>query len=150
MTITIRSASPKEPQATALLQASHALMQSLFDPEDNHYLEIDELCIPSIHFFVAEETDDLIGCGALAIKDGYGEVKSMFVDPKGRGKGVAALILQQLTAAAKDAGVPMMKLETGDSLHAAHRLYERDGFQLCGPFGDYVENKSSVFYEKPI
>ena len=32
--------------ATALLQASHALMTSLYPAEDNHYLSIDALCRP--------------------------------------------------------------------------------------------------------
>ena len=43
--ILIERTSPKHPQATALLHASHALMQSLFPPEDNFYLEIDDLCV---------------------------------------------------------------------------------------------------------
>jgi putative acetyltransferase len=38
--IVIERSDPKEPQATALLQASHALMQSLFPPEDNSFLSI--------------------------------------------------------------------------------------------------------------
>lgn len=150
MTITISQGDPHDPQATALLKASHALMQELFSPEDNHFLSIDDLCTPDIRFFLAREDDDLLGCGALANKGTYGEIKSMFVSPDARGKGVAALVLNQIENAARDQGLPALKLETGDALEAAHRLYFRAGFQLCGPFGDYEANSSSVFMQKPL
>jgi len=85
--IMIERSDPKEPQATALLQASHALMQSLFPPEDNSFLSIEELCMPDVYFHTARRGDKVLGTGALAVKPGYGEIKSMFVDqaqgPKG-------------------------------------------------------------------
>ena len=37
--------------------------------------------------------DQMVGTGALAVKDGYGELKSMFVDPEARGKGVGEAIV---------------------------------------------------------
>ena len=51
--IIVERTDPHDPQATALLQASHALMQSLFPPEDNAYLSIEELCGADVHFFAA-------------------------------------------------------------------------------------------------
>jgi putative acetyltransferase len=141
---------PRDAQATALLKASHALMQSLFPPEDNFYLSIDDLCTPSIRFFVARDGDATVGTGALAIKDVYGEVKSMFTAEAARGRGVAEAILRQIEQEARAEGLPCLMLETGNVLHAAHRLYERCGFTFCGPFGDYPEAASSVFMEKRL
>ena len=141
---------PRDPQATALLQESHALMESLFSPEDNHYLSIDALCVPDVHFFVARDGETVLGCGALKEKSGYGEIKSMFTAEQGRGKGVASAILTQIEAEARDLKLTMLMLETGDALHAAHRLYQRHGFIICGPFGDYEENASSLFMEKSL
>lgn len=141
---------PHAPRATALLQQSHALMQDLFDPEENHYLEIDALCADHIRFFTARAGGDMLGTGALAIKDGYGELKSMFVAPAARGQGVAAAIMRQIEDTAIEEGLPMLRLETGDKLEAAIRLYTRFGFEPCGPFGDYTANKTSVFMEKRI
>jgi len=151
MTIKIRQADPAESQATALLQASHALMRSLFPPEDNHFLEIEDLRVPSVTFLVAEGPDGaVLGTGALARKDGFAEVKSMFVAPEARGQGVAAKVLQALEHLARDENIPVMRLETGTLLDAAHRLYERHGFVSCGPFGDYAASASSLFFEKPL
>lgn len=148
--IIVSRTDPHDPQATALLHQSHALIESLFPPEDNFYLSIDDLCADHIHFFAAREGDTILGTGALAVKDGYGEIKSMFVSEDARGKGVADAILRQLEDHAKTEFLRMLKLETGNVLHAAHRLYGRHGFSMCGPFGDYTEAASSIFMEKAL
>ena len=148
--IIVARTDPHHPQATALLQQSHALMQSLFPPEDNFYLEVGDLVAPDIHFFTGREGDTILGTGALKLKPDYGEVKSMFVSEAARGKGVAAAILRQIEDTARDEGVTILKLETGNVLHAAHRLYARHGFTKCGVFGDYVTAKSSIFMEKQL
>ncbi len=148
--IIVEQTDPHAPQATALLQQSHALMQELFPPEDNFYLSIDDLCAPNIAFFTAREGGAMLGTGALAVQDGYGEVKSMFVTEAARGKGVAAALLRQIEDEARARNLPWLRLETGDVLHTAHRLYERHGFTRCGRFGDYPEAASSVFMEKRL
>jgi len=148
--IIVSRTDPRDPQATALLHQSHALMQSLFPPEDNFYLSIDDLCAENIHFFGAREGTTLLGTGALAVKDGYGEIKSMFVSEDARGKGVGDALLRQIEDQAKIEFLRMLKLETGNVLHAAHRLYARHGFIPCGPFGDYAEAASSIFMEKAL
>lgn len=141
---------PRDPEVTALLQASHALMESLFPAEDNHYLSIDALCVPSVHFFIARDGDTTLGCGAVKVMGAYGEVKSMFTAEAGRGKGAASAILTRIEEQAHTLGLTGLKLETGDTLHAAHRLYERHGFAYCGRFGDYPESPSSLFMEKAL
>lgn len=148
--IIVEPADPRAPAVTALLQQSHALMQSLFPPEDNFFLSIDDLCQPDIHFFAARDGSTFLGTGGLARRQGYGEVKSMFVDPAARGRGVGDALLRQIIDQARTDGLPMLKLETGDVLHDAHRLYARHGFRVCGPFGDYPLAASSLFMELPL
>ncbi len=148
--IVVERTDPRHPGAVALLQRSHALMQSLFPPEDNFYLDINDLAADHIHFFTARQGDTILGTGAVAITDGYGEIKSMFVDQAARGTGVADALMRQLEDAARENGVTLLKLETGNVLHAAHKLYRRHGFTDCGPFGDYVAAKSSIFMEKKL
>ena len=150
MSLDVLPGDPHDPAATALLQASHALMEELFDPEDNHFLSIDALCTPDIRFFIAQKDGETIACAALALRDGYGELKSMFVAPNARGSGAADALMRRLEAEANANALPALRLETGDVLHAAHKLYERHGFSYCGPFGEYQESKSSVFMEKHL
>jgi putative acetyltransferase len=91
-----------------------------------------------------------VGCGALAIRDGYGEIKSMFVDPETRRAGVAAGLLGRLEAEATARGLAILRLETGDLLHAARAFYGRNGFTIRGPFGSYSAHPHSVFMEKRL
>jgi len=148
--IAVRRGDPRETGATALLQESHSLMESLFPPEDNHYLSLDALCLPDVDFFVAEADGQCLGTIALAHKDDYAEVKSMFVAPAARGQGVARILLAHLEKAARSKGVGLLRLETGSLLTAAIALYTAQGFQPRGPFGEYVVNDTSVFLEKSL
>jgi putative acetyltransferase len=148
--IIVAKTDPHHPQATALLKQSHALMESLFPPEDNFYLDIDDLVDPNIHFFTARIGDVICGTGALAVKEGYGEIKSMFVAEDARGKGVADAILRQVEDQARAENLTLLKLETGTLLHAAHKLYRRHGFDDCAVFDDYGSGNSSLFMEKAL
>ena len=140
----VEEADPRAPGPRALLEASHALMQATFPPEENYFLDIDALCAPDVVFFAARDGDTTLGTGALALKDSYAEVKSMFTAPEARGKGVA------LEDTARARNIAMLRLETGDPLKSAVRLYERAGFTRCAIFGDYAPNSSSVYMEKPL
>ena len=146
----VEEADPRAPGPRALLEASHALMQATFPPEENYFLDIDALCAPDVVFFAARDGDATLGTGALQLKDSYAEVKSMFTTPEARGKGVAAAILRALEDTARARNITMLKLETGDPLKSAVRLYERAGFTRCAIFGDYAPNNSSVYMEKPL
>jgi putative acetyltransferase len=145
----VRRADPRSPEGRALLGASQALLASLYPPEDNFFLSVDELSQPHVDFWVAEDGGAL-GCVALARLDGYGEVKSLFVEPSARGRGVAEALMRGLEDRARELGLPLLRLETGDTLDAAHRLYARLGFVATGPFGDYREGPHSVFLEKRL
>lgn len=150
MTITIEIGDPRDPQAIRLLEASHELMQSLYPAESNHALSVEDLCTPDIKFYIAKEGDKILGCVALALKNNYGEIKSMFVGADGRGKGIADRLVETLEAAVRDQGFTSIKLETGSELKAACKLYEKHGFQYCGPFGDYPDDPLSLFMEKAL
>jgi putative acetyltransferase len=45
-----------------------------------------------------------------------------------------------------------LSLETGtqDFFIPARKLYERFGFEYCGPFGDYAEDPYSAFMTKSL
>lgn len=146
----VRKGDPRSPDGTALLTASHAYLAGRYPPEHMFALSIDELCAPEVTFFIADRDGVACGCIALATKDGYGEVKSMFVKDDARGAGIGGTLMAALLAEARAQGLPLLRLETGDDLDPAHRLYARHGFVLCGPFGDYREGPHSVFMERPL
>ncbi len=146
--VTITPGDPHSPEATRLLNASHALMQSLFPAKSNHYLSIGALCQPDILFFIARLEGDAAGCAALALKDTYAEVKSMFVDPAKRGACIGTRLLDRLQSEARARDIPILRLETGDELTAARKLYAAQGFTICPPFGEYRPDRRSLFMEK--
>ncbi|MEB8387926.1 GNAT family N-acetyltransferase [Rhodobacteraceae bacterium KMM 6894] len=146
----IEKAHPLDPGPKALLEQSHALMLALFEPEENYFLGFEALCAPEVHFAIAREDDAILGTGAIVNKGVYGEIKSMFTSPAARGKGVAAALLRALEDQARDAGLPLLKLETAEKLAEAVRLYARNGFVRCDRFGEYAANDVSVYMEKPL
>jgi GNAT superfamily N-acetyltransferase len=74
----------------------------------------------------------------------------MYVRPQFRGLGYGKLLLDHLTDHARAHGVGLLRLETGIHQTAAIHLYEGVGFQRIPPFGEYVEDPLSRFYEKRI
>ncbi|MBS1300944.1 GNAT family N-acetyltransferase [Loktanella sp. SALINAS62] len=150
MTLKVAPADPRSPDARRLLGASHAYLLSKYPPEASFALSVDELAAPHIRFLLVHDDSGAIGCGALANKGTYGELKSMFVDPAARGSGAGGAIVAALISAAREQGLPMLKLETGDDLYPAHRLYARNGFTPCGPFGDYAKGPHSIFMERAL
>lgn len=156
--ILIRSERPDHPQVVAMLSELDAYLASLYEPEDNHILDVQALLAPEIDFLVAEEQGGLIGCGATRRMPGepetedqrYGEIKRMFVHPAARGQRVAQRLLAQLEERLKADGVSLALLETGRDQLEAVRLYERSGYVLRGAFGGYPDNGLSLFYEKRL
>jgi putative acetyltransferase len=148
--LAIRRGDPRDPEGRALLEASHAMMLALFDPQANHFLSVEALAGPDMNFFVARLHGREVGCGALARRDGYGEIKSMFVEPGVRRAGVATALMARLEAEAMAQELALLRLETGNLLEAAIALYSRCGFAVCGPFGGYPDHPQSVFMEKRL
>ena len=62
----------------------------------------------------------------------------MYVRDVARGRSVAQELLARIEREAREAGFPLLKLETGVRQIAALRFYERAGFQRCSAFGAYA------------
>jgi GNAT superfamily N-acetyltransferase len=56
-------------------------------------------------------------------------------------------MLRHIIDAARSMGLERLSLETGswEYFNAARALYRRHGFVECPPFGDYVEDRNSIF-----
>ena len=68
------------------------------------------------------------------------------------GRGVGSAMLDHLTVTARASGMTHLSLETGNSemFAAANRLYQREGFERCGPFGGYRPTDFTTFYTRKI
>ncbi|MFV3130220.1 GNAT family N-acetyltransferase [Niveispirillum sp. KHB5.9] len=151
--IHVTLADPTQPDARALIAALDLYLGQLYQPEDNHLLDPEQLRAPDMRFLLARRDGRAVGCGALRLDPaaGYAEVKRMYVDPVHRGRGIAGAIMAQLEELARAEGIPLLKLETGDLQREAVGLYRRLGFTDCGAFGEYsCGGGASIFMEKHL
>ena len=111
---------------------------------------VEKLLKNNVSFFVIRVDGQLAGCGGIELFDGYGELKRMYVRPTHRGLGLAKKLIDVLESQAKKSNIQTVRLETGIHQSEAIGLYERVGYQQVGPFGDYEENGTSLFYEKVL
>ena len=137
-----------------LLALHFAEMRADSPPEACHVLPIDGLRSPAIRFFSLRNGEGtLLGVGALKTPaPSHGEIKSMRTAPAALGFGVGGAILAHLAAIARAMGHTRLSLETGTTplFAAANRLYQREGFTPCGPFGGYPESPFTAFYSRAV
>jgi GNAT superfamily N-acetyltransferase len=151
MALHIAPERPDTEDAKALIRELDAHLIPLYPSESRHGYPIEKLILEGVSFFVMRYNEELAGCGALKLFPGeYAEVKRMYVRPQFRGKGFGKMMLDHLAAFAREQGILLLRLETGIHQPEAMGLYERMGFQRIGPFGDYVDDPLSLFYEKHI
>lgn len=156
--IVIRRERADHPQAVAALERLDAYLASLYEPEDNHILSVQELLAPEVSFFAAWQGGRLVGTAAArrmageAGTDGeaYGELKRMYVEPDLRGQRLGRRLVEAVEASLREAGIGLAMLETGAEQIEAVRLYERCGYARRGPFGGYPDNGLSLFLGKRL
>lgn len=147
----IQLESPAQPDVLALIDALDAYQKPLYPAESHHGIDLAALCEPNVLFAVVrDDAQRAVGCGAIVIGADFGELKRMYVDPARRGQGLAKSLLQFLEAQAAARGCRLFTLETGFLQPEALGLYERAGYERCGPFGDYIDDPNSVFMRKAI
>ena len=148
---TIAIESPDQPDVIALIAELDAYQDSLYPPESRHALDLASLKLPNVLFAVARDgAGQAIGCGAIVLGAEFGEIKRLYVHPRGRGQGVARKLLALLESLAIGANCKVFKLETGPYQPDALALYASAGYERRGPFGDYANDPLSVFMQKHI
>lgn len=137
-----------DPDVARLLAERDAHMAALYPAESNHLKPIEGLCGPDMRFWTARLDGELVGTGALWLTGAdEGEVKSMFVRPARRGRGVSRAILAAVLAEARRLGLARLRLETGHDAEAAKALYRGAGFVERDAFPPYRPDPLSVFME---
>lgn len=148
--ITYTFESPLEPEAAGLVMRLDDYLNSLYEPVDRHILTVEQLAEPGMRFLVARRAGEAVGCGALAPRERYMEIKRMWVEPSARGLGIARSILARLEAEALSLGCDELRLETGVHNTEAIALYASQGYRAIARFGEYTESPLSLCYAKTI
>jgi putative acetyltransferase len=147
--VVLRVVSWDHPDAVELRAAQRADIEARYgaDLEPGHRPTAADIAV----FVVAYDGETAIGCGALRDlidEQPTVEVKRMYVRPEYRGRKIGRLILRDLEMRARQRGAMRIRLETGDKLPEAHRLYVGAGYRQIPNFGDYVDAESSLYFER--
>jgi len=151
--VTIVTGDLAGPQIARFLDEHIREMLSITHPESKHALDLDGLRRPEVTFWSARDGDTVVGCAAIKRLDvNHAEVKSMRTTSARKRSGIASLLLEHLIAEARRMGFTRLSLETGaaDFFLPARRLYEKFGFEYCGPFADYRPDPHSVFLTRAL
>ena len=142
---------PDSDDARLLITELDAYLLPLSPKESRHGYPAEKLLNEDVPFFIIRDNGIPVGCGGVKLfGSGYGEIKRMYIRPQFRGLGFAKLMLDHLADHARSQGIAILRLETGIGQREAIGLYERAGFQLITPFGEYKPDPLSRFYEKRI
>lgn len=138
-----------EDDGVFLLLSEHLNDMNAHSPPENVFaLRPHQLKQPNLLFWSAKYLGNTIGCIGLRVMDARNaEVKSMRVDAKYRGAGVAKKLLDEVLIFAEESKLTTLWLETGRAAFftPAVSLYQRYGFIECECFGDYQQSEFSRF-----
>ena len=142
---------PDQPEVVQLIDDLDAYQKPLYPPEAHYGIDIAALSAPHVLFAVARDDAGVaIGCGAIVMEPGFGELKRMYVRTEHRGQGIAAKVLAFLEGEAMARGCTTFRLETGVRQPQALSFYAGAGYARRGPFASYPDDPLSVFMQKDV
>ena len=105
--------------------------------------DLPHLCSARGRLLVARLHGRACGVGALKPIDAEtAEIKRLYVAPEHRRRGIARRMLERLIDDARAEGYRAIRLETGNFMTDAHRLYRSLGFEDIAAFDDRETAKS--------
>lgn len=149
----VRRESPVQNDLALLFRRHTEAMHAETPPESIHMMDATKLERPDIAFYVMRDAGRPVAMGAFKrIGASHAEIKSMHVLSEERGRGLARLMLDHLTAEARASGFLRLSLETGSQpgFGPARALYAAAGFVECGPFEGYGDDPNSIFMTRAL
>jgi DNA-binding MarR family transcriptional regulator/predicted GNAT family N-acyltransferase len=108
-----------------------------FDAAADDSARAEDMTPPSGLFVIARLDGEAVGCGGFKhIDKTMGEIKRVWTAPATRGLGIARRVLRTLEAAAREAGLKRLRLDTNRALTEAHALYRNEGYREIARFSD--------------
>jgi GNAT superfamily N-acetyltransferase len=151
MTWTIEPRPWDDPAGAALRTAQRAELDARYGTADHEPGTPPSAADIDLFLVALDPAGHAMACGALRRLDQHSaEIKRMYVEPAGRGSGVAGAVLRALESAAMERGWTTIRLETGPAQPEAMRFYEREGYREIPLFGPYAGSAMSVCYERVL
>lgn len=146
----IKQVSPHDPEVYKMIEMLNQHNLSYYPPELCHLDPPEVLAKDNCVMVGCFDRGNLAGIGAIKFFESYAEVKRMFVPEANRGKGIASAVLAELVIRVKDQNLKYVRLETGKKFTAAMNLYQKHGFEVCEPFGQYLTEPHCTCMEKSL
>jgi putative acetyltransferase len=150
MAIAIAIEDPLRDDVRALIAELNVALDELTHCGQGYRLTVEQLAEPNTTVLVVRDDGVAIACGALRRHGDAGEIKRMYTRPNYRGCGIGGQVVEKIEDIARSEGLKELVLETGDGLEVAGRVYERAGFNRCGPVLQYPDTGWSIFYRKSL
>ena len=131
--IQIRRMQAKDTDAVARLE------KEIFSQPWSSQGFLDAINLDNTVFLVAEEKDAIIGYVGMYLSIDEGEITNVAVSKESRRRRVGDRLLKELLAIGREKGISHIVLEVRVSNTAAIRLYEQNGFTLCGTRRGFYE-----------
>ncbi|WP_240434990.1 GNAT family N-acetyltransferase [Streptomyces sp. YIM 130001] len=130
----------REVRLAALAESPHAFKARLQDwPHGGEHRWRERLAMPAAHNLVAVLDDHPVGMVAgLPGAGGTCELRSLWVDPRARGRGVGDRLIAAVESWARTSGATTLRLAVLPDNDTAAALYRRHGFVDMGEPGDVL------------
>ena len=148
----IRLADLADEAVRNLIRFHHEDMHASSPAGQAFAFDVDRLKAPGITVLAAYLDDELVGVGAVKVRDAEAELKSMRTVPSRGRSGVGSMLLAALSDTARGEGATVLTLETGSgaAFASASAFYVKHGFLTCGPFADYEASDFNCFMIKVL
>ena len=146
----VSAANLADDDVRSLITLHQRRMYDASPPGTSFALDLSGLEDAAVTVLEARDVDALLGVGALLeLSATEGEIKSMRTADTALRRGVGQALLDRIIGIARERGYRRVLLETGtgETFEPANRLYLRNGFTRCAPFGEYAETDFNIFYE---
>lgn len=149
--VVVRPVDPRSEVALSLLREAAIDVRPLYAAEAGPPWPENSALGPRDVYVVAFLDGVAVGCGSVRrLDDVTAEVQRMYVHRDHRRRRIGQAVLSHLEKEAKRLDYACLRLETGNRQDAAMAFYEASGYRRIGAFGKYVNDPSSVCYERII
>jgi putative acetyltransferase len=147
----IKAVYPNDKDLMTLINELDEELLTKYPKEGIFTLNFNQPKINTAAFVVAYSDNIPVGCGAiLPISKECVELKRFFVRKTHREEGIASGILLFLESEVKKRSYSIIKLETGPNQPESIHLYKKFGFYEIERFGEYINSKYSICFEKKL